>query len=593
MPLDALSLAAIRQDLETKIIQARCERIFQPGRGDLLFLLRKGAEQYRLYFSADTPCPWLGLADSLPGNPANPPAFCMLLRKYLAGGRILRLTQPPYERLVSLGVEHYDELTGLSERTLHLELMGRRGNAVLVDPDGMILDALWRTPEESARPLLPGIPYQAPPAGNRLNPETIAEGTFRNLLAYAPPRTTVAKILQEKLLGLAPTTVAGLLDQAGLASGRLACDLSEPEVAALWTALARLAGRVRSGDLAAQAIFDPDGRAVEISAFPNPCAAGHAQVPIREPAAEAGRIYMRIAAGERVARRRNELLAKVRADQARARRKYQKQLEEAAAAGQADVFREYGDLLLANLHLVPRGADAVELASFLDPNRKIVVDLDRALSPSANAQAYFRRYQRAKRGQMAIAAQLARTEDTLHYLDQLAYSLAAAETESELAEIAAEMAAEGLLPKAKTAAVKQSGPRRYVSLEGVEILVGRNNRQNEHLTFGVAEPADTWLHTRQIPGAHVIIKQGKAAGVSDATLIDAANLAVYYSQARRGTKVPVDYTQRRHVRKRPGGHPGLVNYDRFQTVIVDPDQEILTRLLRQKDLADPPRRSLP
>ena len=578
MPLDALTIAALRQDLGRRILQARIEKIFQPNRGDLLFLLRKGAMQYRLYFSSDTPNAWLGLIASAPDNPPSAPAFCMLLRKYLAGGRIIALTQPPFERLLDLTVEHYDEAEGLAERILHFEFMGRRGNAILTDRDGRILDALWRTAEESKRPLEPGALYQPPSAAGRLNPADLAPGTFANLLTRAPAGEPLAKLLQAKLLGLSPSAIAGLLERADLQPAQEAASLSREAGERLWAALADLMERVQAGAFQPHLIIEVDGKLLDVVPFPIPAPPGARLESVSSLAEAVGNVYGRAARERHLGAIRSSLTARVRKEAAKVERKRQKQETELTAAGEADLHRAQGETLLAHLAEVPKGLREVELPSLTEPGAVVKIVLDPSLSASANAQACFRRYQRARRGRTAIAAQLAKTGEELAYLKGLAYYLAAAESEAELAEIAAEMAAEGLLPKEKKQTTKPPGPHQYVSRDGLAILVGRNSRQNEHVTFKLAEPGDTWLHVREIPGAHVIVKN-RGGRLSADTLLDAANLAVHFSQARTGSKVPVDYTERRHVRKRPGGRPGLVHYTHFQTVIVDPAPEILARLL--------------
>lgn len=578
MTLDAPLLAALRRDLEERILHARIDRIHQPNRGDLLFTLRKGAVRHLLYFSADTPGPWLGLVPGAPENPASAPAFCMLLRKYLAGGRIIGLVQPSFERLLSLRVEHFDETTGLAARLLHLEFMGRRGNAVLVDADGAILDALWRTPPGGERVLEPGAPYIGPSAAGRLNPGTLARGTFDNLLAYSSERP-LRELLQAKLLGLGAASIAALLAGAGVDPAKPAGALSAAEQDRIWSRLADLAERVRREEFDPRLVLDADGAPLGILAWPEPQAPGRRLEKIDDLAAAVGAFQGRAAEDRRLAGRRSSLAARIRAELARARRKLDKQEQELAAAGEADLDRTRGELLLAYLHLVPRGAGEADLPAPDGSGAMVKIPLDPALSPSENAQAYFRRYQRAKRGRTAIAAQMAKTAAELSYLRDLDFAIFAAENAADLAEIEAEMAAQGLLPRAKAGKPAPSGgPLRYRSRDGLEILVGRNNRQNEEVTFRLADPGDTWLHVREIPGAHVIVKH-RSAPLSPEALLDAANLAVYHSRAREGSKVPVDYTERRHVRKQPGGRPGAVHYDHFQTVIVDPDPEILGELL--------------
>ncbi|MCL6615286.1 MAG: NFACT family protein, partial [Firmicutes bacterium] len=247
MGLDALVLAGLRRELEGRLLGARLERLFQPYRGDLLFSFRKGNEGYRLYFSADTPLPWVGLVEAAPENPASAPAFCMLLRKYLLGGRLLGVAQPVFERRLCLVFERYEEGIGPSTGHLHLELMGRRGNAVLVDREGRILDALWRK-AGGGRCLEPGAVYLPPPVEGQLDPTALGRTTLMNLLAYAPAETTLADLLRKRLLGFSPRTVRDLLAAAGLASAEKVGELTEEGKECLWAAFSALMERVRRAE---------------------------------------------------------------------------------------------------------------------------------------------------------------------------------------------------------------------------------------------------------------------------------------------------------------------------------------------------------
>ncbi|MGQ9780541.1 MAG: Rqc2 family fibronectin-binding protein [Bacillota bacterium] len=578
MSLDALVIAGLRRELEGRLLGARLERLFQPYRGDLLFSFRKGNEGYRLYFSADTPLPWVGLVETAPENPASAPSFCMLLRKYLLGSRLLRVDQPGGERRLALAFEGYEEVSGPCSYFLYLEFMGRRGNAVLVDREGRILDALWRKGGEGGRAVEPGTLYFPPAKEGRLEVTDLAAATLMNLLAYAPPETELSALLKQKFLGLAPQTIRFLLLTAGLAPTKKVGELAEEEKERLWQAIARLAACIRQGEL------QPCLCRGEILAFPLP---GQEEEVERIPslARAIGEIYGAAAARARQEKLRASLLAKVRTHLERALRKREKQRQELATAGEAETLREYGELILAYLAAIPKGAREVTLPSLADPTNEIAVPLDPALSASENAQVYFRRYRRAKRAQTAVAAQLAKTEEEIAYLESLCYAVETAEDETILAEIAEEMAAQGLLPAEKTTPrmKKSASPRRFFSQDGLVILVGRNNRQNEEVTFRLAAPDDLWFHVRGAPGAHVILKCPSRREPPPTSLLDAALLAVYFSRAREGSKVAVDYTRRKHVRKQPHGRPGAVYYERFQTLILDPLPERLAKLLTDEE----------
>lgn len=589
MPFDALAVAALCQEYRQLLVNGRIDRIFQPGREKVVFSVFHPFPRQDLWllFSVHPLFCRSHLIEKKPVSPQEPPAFCMLLRKYLQGGRFLEVSQPSSERILHFKIENYNAEEGLTVFTLIFEATGRFANLVLVDGEGRVLDALKRLPERDgqSRAVLPGVLYTPPPAPAGRQLETLTVQDLRLLIDRSPADRPLRQILVEEILGVSPFLAAEVLYRAGLdpktAAGSLSPEETPAQAEKIYSALAELHRQIKAGEIRPYC-YERDGRPVDFFPYRPLSLPESALVPAASlNQAVAKTLDQREHQEELAARQRNLIKIVTRAKK-KTEKKAEKQEEELAQAEDADRWRIYGELLTAYRHQVPRGASQVELVDYYDPEGKTVtIPLDPALPVNQNAQNYFKKYAKAKKGRARIAAELEKTREELAYLESLESSLQNDLDLDELTAVEEEMQEAGLTKERRTTgrSRQSSGgrPALFRSSEGWEILVGKNNRQNDQLTFKISSPRDLWFHTQKIPGSHVLIRCG-GKEVGQVTILEAANLAVYFSKARHSSKVPVDYTERRHVHKPAGARPGFVLYKNYQTLTITPDPALLKRL---------------
>ena len=580
MPLDAIFLTALTEELNQSLPGARIDKIQQPERDAVLLQLRTpGAGNRKLLLSASPNHPRLHYTQARFENPAQPPMFCMLLRKHLAGGRILSLRQLPMERAVDLCIESADELGVLSEKHLFLELMGRNSNLILTGPDGRIIDCLRRVDLEMSekRQVLPGLFYHDPPAQGKLDLRTeTASALAAALLAVNHP-TTLDRWLTDRYAGVSPLIAREL---AWLTTGRTDPDLTELDRAALSSTLLPALQGLTEGFTPTRLLLA--GERKDFSFRPIRQYEGYMTQDSFPSFSELlDDFYAGRALAERM-RARTQSLHKTLTNQlSRVRRKLANQEKELEATYDRERLRRLGDIVTANLHLIQRGQARLIAADFYDPEmRQIEIPLNVTLSPQQNAAKYYKDYNKAKHAEKFLTEQLAlgRTEEA--YLASVLEALSRAESERDVSDIRAELTEGGYLrqtDRKKQMKTPPSKPMEFRSSDGFQILVGRNNRQNDLLTTKLAYKTDLWLHVQKAHGSHVIIACA-GAPVPDQTVTEAAELAVWYSQARQGHNVPVDLCPVRQVKKPAGAKPGMVVYENYRTVFVTADETLPERL---------------
>lgn len=566
MSIDGIVLRCLVHELNATCASGRIVKIHQPTPYDLVLTVRAHGETHRLLLSANPSAPRLHLTDQPFANPTEPPMFCMLLRKHLEGGVLQAITQVALERIVHLDVLSRDELGDPAIRRLVVEIMGRHSNIILVDPKtGTILDGIRHvTPAISQyRVVLPGRPYVAPPAQDKLNPLETSRDAFLAALDFNAGK--LDQQLLSRFLGIGPVLAREIVHRAGL-----------PTREALWEAFSRLMDDVRAHRYRPTRVRTADGKdvfaAVALTGVSGETLAYDSMSRLLDD------VFRERTEREAIRQRLGDLARVVKNEIKKHERKRQLLLDTLAETRDAERYRLFGELLTAHLHEIPRGASEVQLPNYYEEGLPMVtIPLDPAKSAAENAQAYFKKYNKAKVAAETAAAQLAQAEAELRYLETVAQQLEDA-TLADAEEIRDELIEQGYLKPDKGGRRKgretASKPAVFRSSEGYTILVGKNNRQNERLRRQAA-PSDTWLHAKDIPGAHVIIR---GTGYGEATLLEAAMLAAYFSKARHSSRVPVDYTEVRHVRKPAGAKPGFVIYERQKTVYVTPDEALVRRL---------------
>ncbi len=572
MPLDAIFLSALTAELNESLPGARIDKVQQPERDSVLLQVRsQSAGNRKLLLSASSNHPRIHYTEAKYENPAQPPMFCMLLRKHLAGGRVVSLRQLPLERAVELCVESADELGELSEKRLILELMGRNSNLILTGPDGRIIDCLRRVDFEMSekRQVLPGLYYREPPAQGKLDFRTETVDSLYEALGAADRPQTLDRWLMDRYAGISPLIAREL---AFLCTGRTDPELPETDRAALAAALSRELRGLTAGFSPTRLLLN--GERKDFSFRPIRQYEGYmTQDGFPSFSALLDDFYTGRALAERM-RTRTQTLHKTLTNQlARVRRKLANQEQELEATHDRERLRRLGDIITANLYQIQRGQARLTAVDFYDPDMKqIEIPLNVTLSPQQNAAKYYKDYNKAKHAEKYLTEQIAlgRTEE--EYLSSVLDALSRAETERDISDIRAELTEGGYLrqtDRKKQMKVPPSKPMEFRSSDGFQILVGRNNRQNDLLTGKLAYKTDLWLHVQKAHGSHVIIACA-GAQVPDRTVTEAAELAAWFSQARQGHNVPVDLCPVRQVKKPAGAKPGMVVYENYRTVYVTP-----------------------
>ena len=574
MPLDAVCLQAVVAELAPQITGSRIEKIQQPARDQVVLLLRGNR---RLLLSAGGGQPRLHLTELPRDNPAQPPMFCMLLRKYLSGGIIESIQQAPLERVVTLTVSAADELGERSQFSLILEAVARRANLILADKDGHIIDCLRRIDFEMNpdRQVLPGLFYHLPTPPDKVSPFTVTEEEFAALAAAAGEGAPADQWLVRTVNGLSPLVARELTFRA--------CGSTDAPVtghtAALWSAFAAWRDTVNEKHFT-PAMLKRSGVPMDFTYLHVGQYGGAAA---EETYTSFSRLlddfYEKREQAERVKQKGQDLVKTASNGAARLRRKIAAQEQELAESKNRDKWRVYGELITANLYRMERGMSRLTAQNYYDPDcADVDIPLDVRLSPQENAAKYFKKYTKAKTAEKYITAQLEKARVELTYLESVLQELTLAESEQDFNDIRAELTDGGYLrAKGRKQPQRPSKPREFRSTAGLRILVGRNNRQNDRLTAKDAEKWDIWLHTQRIHGSHVILCTG-GAQPDEQSIAEAASLAAYFSQAQNSTKVPVDFTQVKYVKKPAGARPGMVIYTTYQTMLADPDEKLVHTL---------------
>ncbi|WP_291257544.1 NFACT RNA binding domain-containing protein [Flavonifractor sp.] len=572
MPLDALCLTAVAAEIRAAVQGGKIDKIYQPTRDEVVLYIRGPAGNVRLLLSANPGHPRAHLTERNRENPEQPPMFCMLLRKHLQGARILELNQPPLERILDFKLETLDELGDRVERRLVLEAMGRSANLLLLDGEGRIVDCTRRVDGDIARgqrQLLPGLFYRQPPTVDKLNPFTLELEELRLVLAN-PLGKAWDKLLLDSFTGLSPLVARELAFRAGDDSEKLAAELE------------KLGKSVEENHFTPYLLVR-EGKPVDFTFLPVLQYGPETEsIPRESFSALLDDFFSDRESAERVRQRGQDLVKSVTSARDRTARKLGNQARELEATKNRERLRELGDILTSNLHLMEKGMSTFRTMDFYDPEGgEVDIPLDPLLTPQQNAAKYYKEYNKAKTAEEMLTIQIEKGEKELEYLNSVLENIALAEGEKDLQEIRQELTETGYLRRPKTAAKrakKVSGkPMEFRSSSGLHISVGKNNSQNDLLTTKLAYKSDIWLHTQKIHGSHVIL--WLEGGEADArSLTEAAQLAAYFSQARDGSKVPVDYTPVKYVKKPAGARPGMVVYTTYQTAVVEPDAELAKKL---------------
>lgn len=571
MALDGIVTRAIVHELQS-CRGARINKIYQPNDRDIVFHIRTQQGNAKLLLSANPTYPRVHLTQETFLNPAEAPMFCMILRKHCESGIIEDIQQVGMERIIHITIRQRDELGDISSKKIIVELMGRHSNIILLDPaSGIILDGINHvTPAISSyRVVMPGFSYTNPPEQHKLNPLETLQEAFRESCLMNEEQTV--PWLVGAFSGLSPLAAQEIANRAG--EGSPDGLEGEKDCGSLWSAFDEVMEQVRNHQYTPVTGVNAKGKSV-FSVIPLTLLVD--ETTTYESVSRCMEDYYGDKAQrDTVKQKVSDLLRFLQNERTKNIKKLDNLNKDLEEAGDADRYRIFGELLFASLHQIQKGDREVQLVNFYDEEQATVtIPLDPLLTPSDNAQRYFKKYNKYKNSLAVIDEQLIKTREEINYIENLLQQLSHASL-SDIDEIRDELIQQGYLRDRNRKAKKKKKNDKptlhvYTSSEGIELYVGKNNLQNEYVTNRLASSNDTWLHTKDIPGSHVVIRSSE---YGDATLQEAAQLAAYYSQAKESSSVPVDYTLIRHVRKPNGAKPGFVIYDNQKTLFVTPDEQ--------------------
>ena len=579
MNIEGLAIHCLANELNTELSGGRILRITQPTRYLFLLRIRLTQQEISLAISIDPADPRVHFTRETRENPLEPSSLCMLLRKQLTDGRIAAVTQQAgLDRVLHFHVDLREGQGRIETKILTIELAGKNSNLIL-RRDGLIVDAARRVGFNSSRirQIAPGIPYFPPPQRIRLNP---LQEKPANIIAaiVAQADLTLDKALMSSLDGIGPFGLAELLHRAGIDAKRKVATVAPTELTRLLAALTDFLLPMGQIPCAAFVAMDNDGRLLAIANFaPQHLAAN--RLERFASLTQAIEFAASLSAAPKTTLHQ-ETAKKVRIELDKLERKLMLLGKEMADSQKAEDFRRLADILMTNLHILQQGLTTIRLVDPLD-DTELDIALDPALSPMQNIQRYYKKYSRAKRAQELIQIQIEQCRQDILYLEGIALSLTDVITNLEVQEIIQELSESGYMPTTPRSRqnAKPSEPRKVQLASGAVILVGRNNRQNDLVTFKHAQPRDLWFHTKDIPGSHVVLRsQGASPQLAD--IEKAAHLAAWFSKARNSANIPVDYTERRYVKKPSGAKPGFVIYEKQKTLRMTPSETEINELLQ-------------
>lgn len=573
MALDTITINLLKKEFEEKIIDARIEKAYQPEKDEILLVIKSHTDAYRLVISANASQPRIHFTKTVKENPQKAPMFCMLLRKHIQSGRIVGISQPECERILRFDIDSYDEFGELTRKYLICEMMGRNSNIILAKEDYTIIDSVKHVDftVSSVRQILPGLKYEFPPAQDKIPVLSQELSSVKIDMSHEGVRPD--KAIMAAVSGISPLLAREAVFRA---IGEINKDCTQLDEGQKNNILSELK-KIINFDMQPCIIIEKEtGRTVDFSPIDILQYGESAEKKIYPDLNSLlDDFYKTRDNTERMKQKSADMVHILHTNIDRTAKKIEVLKKTIKDAKRKDEYKIYGDLLTANLYRFAQGDNSVEVENYYSENGETVrISLNPQLTPSQNAQRYYKLYRKAETAEREAAKQLESAGEELDYLESALVMTQNAQNESDLSAIRSELEQTGYVKKRNKGSRQKetvSKPRHYISSDGLDIYVGRNNMQNDRLTLKFANTHDLWFHTKKIHGSHVIIKLGQDKEVPPATIKEAAMLAAYYSKARDSANVPVDYTVVKNVKKPNGAKPGMVIYDGYNTIYVKPE----------------------
>lgn len=570
MALDGITIAAVADELDQVLTGGRIAKIAQPENDELLLTVKTPQGQRRLYLSASASLPLIYLTEENKTSPMTAPGFCMLLRKHIGNGRITKISQPHLERIIRLDIEHLDEMGDLCQKRLIVEIMGKHSNIIFCDDKGMIIDSIKHVSSQmsSVREVLPGRDYFIPDTMSKKDPLDLSGTDFAEALKEKP--VPVGKAFYTSFTGISPVAAEEVCALSGIESGIPAKDLSADELLHLYRQFSYYIEQVRCKSF--QPVIYYDGNTPkEFSALP----LSHFEHYRKEAFGSISKVLATYYATKntqtRIRQKSTDLRHVVQTALERSRKKYDLQSRQIKDTQNRDKYKVYGELINTYGYNLEPGAKDLACLNYYT-GEEITIPLDNTKTPQENSQKYFAKYNKQKRTFEALSELIKETADDIEYLESISNALDIALSEADLLQIKEELMQSGYIRRkfSKKKVKLTSKPLHYISSDGYHMYVGKNNLQNDELTFSFANGNDWWFHAKKTPGSHVIVKSG-GGELPDRTFEEAGRLAAYYSKKQGSSKVEIDYVEKKHVKKPNGAKPGFVVYYTNYSLVIDSD----------------------
>lgn len=579
MAFDAGMLRCIVNEINAKGA-CKVEKVYQPVNDEIVILLHAGRESLRLLINAGSNYPRINFTDAKTENPVKAPMFCMLLRKHLGGSKLLSASQLGYERACELEFEAYDEMGFKSKKYLICEIMGKHSNIILTDASKKIISALKTIDFSTStqRQILAGMSYELPPKQDKINTITVTSDEFSEIYKKSSPEMKCEKFITANFLGIA-TSVARQIAYECAKDIDATLEMVSPNL--LEKAFFYVVNKIKSAEAEAYLSYSADGTPLEYSYIPLDFYGADTKIERFETFSQmVDSFYAKKSKNERIRQKSSDILRLLTNAQARVTRKISLQTEELKDSAKSEEFKLKADLITSNIYLMKRGQQKVVVVNYYDENcPQVEIELDSRLSPSQNAQRYYKKYNKAKTAKIELTRQIELARAELEYIDTVFEALSKAETESDLSEIRDELYHSGYASRMKNYSVsKQPAPKplKFKTSNGYTVLCGKNNKQNDYITTKLASKTDWWFHVKNLAGSHVLLQtDGEEPPEKDFT--EAAEIAAFYSKAS-GDNIAVDYTLAKHVKKPAGSKPGYVIYHVNWTAYVTPSEKKINDL---------------
>ncbi|MDK8277229.1 NFACT family protein [Peptostreptococcus anaerobius] len=584
MAFDAIVVNSLARELNEMLEGTKIDKVYQSEKDEVCLKIRAGKDNYKLVLSASPSHPRVYIADNYEKqNPKKAPVFCMTLRKHIQSGVIAGVVQVGFERIIRIAIDSYDELREKTRKYLYVEIMGKHSNIILVhDTENRILDSIKRVPPSVSRlrQILPGMAYELPPVQDKINP--MANIDRQELIdRIRSCDMQIFKAIYSNILGLSPTVAREICYRLDIDKSMSSLEIGDGEIDRIIKEINLMFGKLELGQAYPNMIIDQKrDKIVEFSSIKLNQYEDLTEINFDRVSQAIESYYISKDIKDRINQRASAMKKSLQIKLDRVNNKIKKQNQELLESEKADDYRVKGELLTSYIYMVQKGMEEVELDNFYDNNSKIRVSLNKNLTPSENAQRYFKKYNKMKNASEEISKQIKINLEESEYLENSLLAIENCDNDKDLNEIREELIREGYI-KSYRMPKKDIKPNtqylKYMSSGGNLIMVGKNNKQNDYLTLRLADNEDLWFHTKNIPGSHVVLKcAGKK--VLDEEILEAATLAAYYSKAKMSANVPVDYTIKKHVKKPSGAKPGMVIYETNKTAYVTPSDEAKAKI---------------